>query len=171
MTTLVIGERGRDCTRRSLRVMKYQRQVILWRSANPDLVCQLMLRRGQDNTKIWVPQGGSQIRRRISDLRCQISKNVIPNNLRSDICNLKCAKRSVFGVFVAIEVQHSRLFVNYGLEVYGPAPEGVHMFKCFAGVSHLEFSALVAVLQVKFAVAVVISVLNFKVGKSKVSHV
>src|SRR4029079_386089 len=100
-----------------------------------------------------------------------ISKNVISNNLRSDICNLKCAKRSVFCVFVAIEVQHSRLFVNHGLEVYGPAPEGVHMFKCFAGVSHLEFSTLVAVLQVKFAVAVVISVLNFKVGKSKVSHV
>jgi hypothetical protein len=72
MTTLVIGERGRDCTRRSLRVMKYQRQVILWRRANPDLVCQLMLRRGQDNTKIWVPQGGSQIRRK-PDLRSQMS--------------------------------------------------------------------------------------------------
>ena len=92
-------------------------------------------------------------------------------NLKSEICNLKCAQRLVFLVFVAIEVQHSRLFVNHGLQVYGPAPEGVHMFKCFAGVSHIEFSALEAVLQVKFAVAVVISVRNFKVGKSKVSHV
>src|SRR5438105_11212193 len=52
-----------------------------------------------------------------------------------------------------------------------PAPKRLHMLERFAGVTHIEFGAFVAMLQIEFTIPIIIAIFNLKIRKTEVSHI
>src|SRR3990172_10868273 len=77
----------------------------------------------------------------------------------------------VCSVILTIVAKHSGFIIDYGFQMHGAAPKSMHMFQGFARVTHVQFGAFITVLEIEFAVAVIITILNLQVRKTKIGHV
>src|SRR5438067_556751 len=79
---------------------------------------------------------------------------------------LQCTLR----ITLSIIGQQNTLVLEHRLQVYRASPEHVNVLECLFRVGQVKLLTLEEMLNVKFAIAAIVAVLNHQIRKAKVGH-